>query len=263
MAKKKQTGADDLIGRAMSELIKGQTRARELGVCEFVETVIDAFDMPLFLSQRVILKGIFGEDLDDTKVDSLVKLTEMQLMDKWIAAESCNWRHPAALLSEKNMIALLEGKEPKPYFKFQNITIQAGMRCLSGSSYLFIEGKGYQRLDEMLPTAQGDEIESPLFGRVQTRFGMKPLTDGLSRPATRVINLRSRYGYEIGGSEEHPLLVMDKEGKLTWKKMPDIHVGEFICIARNEVPFCKEDPSFEFNGKLVEPKRLALSLIHI
>jgi intein/homing endonuclease len=272
---KKDAGPSALDAIANGLIAKQMNSGRQMGPVEFVENIVDAFDLTPFLSQRVLFKSIYGEELDNTvryslcgvidgactgsscTVDHSMLFTEEELMDQWVANDKSNWRHPDVLHTEVNVLRLLEGKKTKKHFNYQNITFQAGMRCLSGSSYIFTESKGYQRLDEMLPTAVDGDVESKLVDRVQTRFGMKPVTDGLSRPERRVINLRTRYGYEIGGSEQHPLLVMDQTGALVWKLMPEIKVGDFLCIARNGVPFCSNEPEFEFQGRKIPAPILA------
>lgn len=131
MAKSKKDsgfGGPDLFSQVAGQLVKVQAQARDLGVCEIVESVIDAFDKKLFLSQRVILKAIYGEELDDTVVDPLMGLTEAGLMEKWVREEKCNWKDPLLLFHEQNAKRVAAGEKPKPYFKWQEITLQCGMR---------------------------------------------------------------------------------------------------------------------------------------
>lgn len=279
--KKGDTDSNDLLGRVQNSLVKVQAGARGMGACEIVETIIDAFDTPLFLTQRLLLKVIFAEDLDGDTLYSMcgakngvclnrdgtpntkcpVKhtelLTEQGLMDKWVALEKTNWQHPATVLGNINMAAALGEGDVKQKFIYQNITLQCGMRCLSGDSLIYTEADGYVYLNELLPTAVDTELEIPLFSRVHTRFGAKPVTRGLSRPAAEVFNLRSRYGFELGGSAEHPLLVLDKNGQQVWKKMPDITRGDFICVARKPLENDRPDPVFSYRGVPVDPQRLA------
>lgn len=115
----------NILDQVSSKLVKVQAAARQLGPVEFVETIIDAFDVPLFLSQRVFLKTMFGDSLNPD---------EQALLDQWLALEKTNWREPATLLAEINLQRTLEGKPEKTKFSYQNITFQAGMRSSKSSS---------------------------------------------------------------------------------------------------------------------------------
>lgn len=115
----------NILDQVSSRLVKVQASARKLGPVEFVETIVDAFDVPLFLSQRVFLKTIFGDAMTPE---------ERALLDQWVAAEKTNWKEPQQLLGEVNLQRTLEGKPEKPKFNYQNITFQAGMRSSKSSS---------------------------------------------------------------------------------------------------------------------------------
>ena len=151
-AKKSSGDKGDLLSRAQNELVKVQAGARGLGCCEIVETIIDSFDTPLFLTQRIILKSIFAEDFDETTLYSMCGavnghgcpnakcsvshtelLTEQALMDKWLALEKTNWKHPEEVLGDVNMARSLENKSPRKAFTYQNITLQCGMRSSKSS----------------------------------------------------------------------------------------------------------------------------------
>jgi hypothetical protein len=115
----------NILDQVSSKLVKVQAAARQLGPVEFVETIVDAFDVPLFLSQRVFLKTMFGDTMN---------AEEQALLDQWVQSEKTNWRDPSQLLTETNMQRVLEGKPEKPRFSYQNITFQAGMRSAKSSS---------------------------------------------------------------------------------------------------------------------------------
>jgi len=45
--------------------------------------------------------------------------------------------------------------------------------------------------------------------------------------------IKTREWYNIECTFEHPLMVMNRDGELEWKKTKDIQIGDFICINRN------------------------------
>ncbi len=149
---KKDAGPSALDAIANGLIAKQMNSGRQMGPVEFVENIVDAFDLTPFLSQRVLFKSIYGEELDNTvryslcgvvdgactgsscTVDHSVLFTEEELMDQWVAHDKSNWRHPDVLHTEVNVLRLLEGKRPKKHFNFQNITFQAGMRSSKSSA---------------------------------------------------------------------------------------------------------------------------------
>jgi hypothetical protein len=229
----------NILGQVSNKLVARQAQARDLGPVEFVETIIDAFDMELFTSQKVLLKSIYGFELNPD---------EQELMDGWVQENKTNWKDPEFLLADVNMQRKLENKKPRERFRFQNITMQAGMRCLTGDTLVFLEGRGYTRLDELLPSSPGPDVETALFGRIQTKFGMQPLVRGLSRGPQRVIKVRTEKGYELAGSEEHPLQVLRADGTLEWKEMRKLAQGDRLLIDRQPVSFCPNAPVPHFEG---------------
>ena len=150
-AKKSSGDKGDLLSRAQNELVKVQAGARGLGCCEIVESIIDSFNMPLFLTQRVLVKAIYGEELESTiqrsmcgaidgkcslpvcRLDHTIMLSEQDLMDKWVAQGKTNWKHPEEVLGDINMKLALEGQPLRKGFKWQNVSFQAGMRSSKSS----------------------------------------------------------------------------------------------------------------------------------
>ena len=126
---KKETSIWDEVNAGLVE-----TQSNELNIIEFVETICDAFDVPLFLSQRIMLKAIYGLPFDDTVIYPYWNLTEKQLMDRWVAERKTNWISPEKALVLMNEERALEGEEPLDEFHYQEIVIQLGMR--SGKSSL-------------------------------------------------------------------------------------------------------------------------------
>lgn len=127
---------DDDIFAALEAGLKGQDVDTNLGIVEFKDKILTGFNMSLFLSQKVILKAMYCEPLDDTVVDEKFGLTEQGLMDKWVAEGKTNWQPPEKLLAEFNdrlpeMNSMLRPHEqiaPKDVWAFQEIIIEAGMR---------------------------------------------------------------------------------------------------------------------------------------
>jgi intein/homing endonuclease len=67
--------------------------------------------------------------------------------------------------------------------------------------------------------------------------------------------LISSKGYLIEGTLNHPLLTMGEDGVPAWTELQDIHVGDYIAIARGMDVWGDEDPSIGFQVKEKEERR--------
>lgn len=253
MAANRKKFEESFLDSMESELMLTQSRGSGLNVIEFVEQILDSFDMDLFIQQRVLLKAIYSIEFTPE---------ERALMDKWVRENKCNWKPPEEVLKEINAKRVERGMtEMRDSFVYQDIVFQAGMRCITGDSYLFLPGKGYTKINQLLPTADASDVETPLTTTVQTRHGVRNVVAGLSRTPTATKRVKTRYGYEIEGSLEHPLLVQTSNG-LVWKKMSELQSGDYLCIERKPLPtnVYPQNHSFSYGNKTISGPQLAYVL---
>jgi intein/homing endonuclease len=54
-------------------------------------------------------------------------------------------------------------------------------------------------------------------------------------------------GYELTGTHNHPVLVLDASGEKKWKRLDALEVGDFVAVQRHAPLFANDDtlPSFE------------------
>jgi len=231
---------DDIISEAL------QQEDELLGPIEFCREILGMY---LFPAQRVIMKSFYGLPLgkgkwlecinpdDPNRLQKLAQwghgpddeFDEQLIMDNWIAEKKAIW---------------------VPGQRYKNLSLESGMgssKCLS-LALTSIKGRGFLYQDEYLPSNVSEETIVPLSVDVHTRFGFKRTAAGISRPSERVINLRTRFGYEVGGSVVHPILVFTKDGEFAWKKLPDVKVGDVLCVERNHAGFGTDKP-IEFQPK--------------
>jgi intein/homing endonuclease len=253
--KKQDNSEDDFFKKLEAELLG--VASQQVDVIQFVETICDAFNPKggLFPAQRLMLKMIYNLPMTEE---------ELALAYKWRAEEKTNWLPNDVVLPELNAKLVAEGKEPKTQFNYLEIVMGIGMR--SGktlkNSLIRHKDKGLVYFSELFETQKaGEEKKSfPQNFEVKTRWGYKQVHRGYTKPPEKCINFRTRYGYEIGGAVTHPLLVLTSEGKQVWKKMPDIQVGDYLCIERKVIPDTLEMPSINFNGKDINPVELGYFL---
>ena len=74
----------------------------------------------------------------------------------------------------------------------------------------------------------------------------------------RVLRLKTKLGYEIEGTLNHPILVLEKDElgrpKLIWKTLSKVKKGDYVAINRI-VPFDWSDSEFRFNGRRIRINR--------
>ena len=95
-----------------------------------------------------------------------------------------------------------------------------GMRCVTGDTLVYTK-EGIQQIKDI------DES-----GSILTRFGMYDYTHKIEQDSQPIIKFKTRYGYELKGSHKHPVLVMNSYGDHVWQKLPELKVGDFVCISR-------------------------------
>jgi intein/homing endonuclease len=170
----------------------------------------------LRVPQRAILKVFYNLQLDEE---------ELAWLQKMVDENKTTWR---------------------PGRVYQELDLEVGMRggkCVRGSTLVATAEHGLIRMDELLPTLTelGAEQVLPLTVGIQTRHGVRQTSAGIIQGTQRVINFRTRYGYELGGSVRHPVLVVRPDGVRIWKRLPELRQGDTVCVARKHGQFALQD----------------------
>ena len=107
-------------------------------------------------------------------------------------------------------------------------------KCVSGNTMLFTD-EGIKEIGEYFNyQADGEETEFSHSINLLNRYGEIENSDkGIYSGLHKTKVLRTEEGYEVEGTEAHPLLVMNKDGENEWKKMEDIKIGDYLPISRN------------------------------
>lgn len=70
---------------------------------------------------------------------------------------------------------------------------------------------------------------------------------------SKTIKLTTKSGYEIEGTHEHPLLVMNEEGNLEYKELRDFKKGDYLALAKSDM--------WATNNKIDEEEAYMLGLL--
>ncbi len=104
-----------------------------MGIVDFINEKIDAYDLEPLWGNRVVLKAFFNEPFNEK---------EKEIMDRWVREGKTNWRPPEDIVAEENLKRIAEGKpqlfdpdDPdqladyvKYKFAWRELILEAGMR---------------------------------------------------------------------------------------------------------------------------------------
>jgi len=56
------------------------------------------------------------------------------------------------------------------------------------------------------------------------------------------VRIKTRRGFELLGTFNHPVLILEEEGRLVWKELADIKLGDTVCLLYNHGTFPRKSP---------------------
>lgn len=101
-------------------------------------------------------------------------------------------------------------------------------KCLEENSLIFTD-KGLMRLNELLQHNLPDQFIYNHF-QVDTGFATEIANGIYDGGYSKTILARLRFGYEIEGTPEHPILTFN--GRYQWKSLRDLNIGDYVVIKR-------------------------------
>lgn len=81
---------------------------------------------------------------------------------------------------------------------------------------------------------------------VDTMNGPRKILDVIKNKDRDIISIETNHGYKVRGSKNEPLLVINEDLSLCWKKMSEISPGDFVALANSDIMSWPESP-IEFN----------------
>jgi intein/homing endonuclease len=123
------------------------------------------------------------------------------------------------------------------------IALDTGIgKCVRGDTLVSTD-RGLLRIDELVPVGLAPDTSVPAQG-VSVRVGgetlsVKHLYYGGHKPTVRVV---THHGFEVEGSQVHPLLVRRDEGEVFVQTRHLIAGADYVCVERNGHTFPTEEP---------------------
>lgn len=208
----------------------GKQSEHNADIIEFVEAPW-GLKMKLFPVQRVILKAHYGLELDDTKTfeisdwrrQNVEHHTEKSYLKKLFDEGRCNIGEVIPGKQRREMILSIGRRSGK---------------CVTGDT-LVVTDKGLVRIDS-LGDPEGETIQ-PLSVLVSQEAGKTSRTayfyNGGVKPTKY---FRTSLGYELEGTDNHRVKVLDKNCEIVWRYLGDIQEGEYICVNRSNRLFVRD-----------------------
>ena len=116
-----------------------------------------------------------------------------------------------------------------PEYGFVVASMPTGQgKCLAFSTYIFTE-HGMVQIGEYRNVLSGF---SPLSIKVDSGKSEALTTHFYNSGIRETRTIKTRYGFSIKGTLNHPVMTMSRKGEYIWKNMEDIETGDFVAISR-------------------------------
>lgn len=111
---------------------------------------------------------------------------------------------------------------------------RGGSKCVSGDTMLFTEN-GLIEIGKFFNYDKSNiEFEKIHNIKIKNRYGnLEESIAGVSSGLKKTKIIKTSEGYNIEASYNHPILIMDKQGNLIYKKSEEIELGDYLPISRN------------------------------
>lgn len=120
-------------------------------------------------------------------------------------------------------------------------------KCVAPDT-LVVTSEGLLPIGTLIPPDLSVGEFRPLPTAVASLRGWAQATHAYFDGVQPTIRLTTHYGFRLEGTSNHCVLVMDQDGRLTWRPLGDLQVGDFVAIARGHHCFGTETrlPPFQF-----------------
>lgn len=193
---------------------------------DFITNKTYGLGLNLYPAQSVILKAHYGLPLDKVRRFDIKNwsgelvgtFTEEDLLKYWFDQGRSNIREVDVGHELTTMILSLGRRSGK---------------CVTGSTWVLTD-QGFVQIRDLEDTENDDEYQ-PLEVGVAQRGKRKSKSAYFYRGGKKPTKgLRTDYGYTIEGTLNHRIKVLDpKDGRIKWKYLEDIVVGDVVVIHRS------------------------------
>jgi intein/homing endonuclease len=212
------------LGGLVQSVLKNKAKSGPVAnIIEFVESSW-GLKLKMFPVQRVILKAYYSLPLDDKE--------EFELHD---------WRGEVfGKFTEASYLKYLydQGRcnipSVEPGADRTELVLAVGRRsgkCILGDS-LVLTDKGIYKIEE-LGDPNGPEVQDLVIGVAQEGSSKSYSKYFYNGGVKAIRKLKTYSGFELGGTDNHRIKILDTEGEIVWRYLADLKIGDVVCLHRN------------------------------
>jgi len=108
-------------------------------------------------------------------------------------------------------------------------------KCLTGDTLVLTKEYGLEEIGKIIDNNLKENGITKLDISVYTPNGWKRINYAYKGKVNKIVLIKTRNGRVLKVTPEHPFLVNDKGGKISWKKAEELEVGEKIATPRRIV----------------------------
>ncbi len=135
-------------------------------------------------------------------------------------------------------------------------------KCVAGDT-LVLSDRGLVPIAQ-LAGEQAPDSYAPIALTVAGMHGPESASHIYYGGKSATKKIRTRFGFEIETTHEHPLLRMDRDGKARWVRAEELNVGDHVAIQRGQRLFGSETAvrfSYEFNSRFDHSKQIRVETL--
>ncbi len=135
-------------------------------------------------------------------------------------------------------------------------------KCVAGDTFVLTD-RGLMPIAELAGEQAPDSYE-PIASTVAGMHGPESASHIYYGGKSATKKIRTRFGFEIETTHEHPLLRMDRDGKARWARAEELNIGDHVAIQRGQQLFGSETAvrfNYKFNSKFDHSKQISVETL--
>lgn len=112
-------------------------------------------------------------------------------------------------------------------------------KCVAPDTWV-ATAEGLMPIETLMPDSAPAGSFFPIQTAVASLRGWAQATDGYFDGIRPTVRITTRHGFQLEGTANHCILVMSKNGRLTWRPLGELREGDFVAIARGHQCFGTE-----------------------
>lgn len=140
-------------------------------------------------------------------------------------------------------------------------------KCVSENSLLPTD-KGFLYMKDLAHNISNKQVEEKVFN-IQSVDGIRSTSHVYNGGQSDTLKINTYFGYSINGTYEHPILCMQPDNSIVWKRLDELKVDDVIAIQKTNLWTTKDllltfEPSYKAGAKHYSyPKKMTKKLARL